>query len=149
MINDLFERDVQEWMRDDSVRMEALDFRMNILYPSMKTTHESESISIDPVIMESLITKSRRIEDTIGLLYTAIAFDDSHTGFPVTDSVAKKVLSYLYGVWKGHTPCWVQDCLRLGSYVPVIDNVERVVKSINDTQVFVYLRSVRHPLRYQ
>ena len=149
MLDNLIEQDVQDWMRDDSVRMEALDFRMNILYPSMKTIHESEFTSIDPVIMESLITKSRRIEDTIGLLYTAISFDDSHTGFPVTDSVAQKVLSHLYGVWKGHTPCWVQDCLRLGSYVPVIDNVERVTKSINDTQVFVYLRSVRHPLRYQ
>lgn len=126
---------------------EVVHFRMYTIYPRLQRVEDApvgdpESVESQQEIA-SAVRNSRKIELLIEQLRHAMR---DGLGY----SPGKELLSVMedlrYYIWKGELPGWVMDCLRLGSWIPLIENIELVIQSTGDGLVYMYLREKQHIL---
>lgn len=121
-------------MNSDEGRLEAFMFRTYKLREYL--SRRSGELELDAKALFETIERSRRIEQGIDYVYTAIAQHTVQIGFGVRSDVSSRVIDFLRDrVWEGGLPSWVSDCLTLGSFVPIIDNIQIVTCVAGDVRV--------------
>lgn len=124
----------------------AAAFRMHVLYPNLRRI--VSDTSKDTLCISKDILHSRRIELLIEQMhyemYNNTARGIRELGIPAVERIP--ILEDMRSrIWEDDLPEWVGECLRLGSWVPLIEHMVLIVQPTKDDLVFMYLCDVAEP----
>lgn len=120
-------------------RFDAFAFRTYTLIPRLM--HWQMDRKLDRKALFDALERSRRIEMAIDCVYSVVTSCDNGIGFGVCPKMSSRVSAFLRDkVWHGEHPSWVSDCMTLGSFIPIVDNVELVTCTAENGMSFRCLR---------
>lgn len=127
-------------------------FRVKDLYPRLQFTTYADAIS--PESMAQHLHRSRKLEDLIDIVYTVLDSSDTHSGFGQRDEedILDAIACYMKNVYgeNEEVPSWVKDCIHLGSYMPIVDNIRRIIARTceDDMSTNTYLDELTESFRW-